>query len=317
MKRLLCSVLCFLAIVTTTHAVAEELVAAVIPGDLPRYRQAHEALEAILRTGGFDESKIKIFVQTPNVDKMSLANSIRRSVAAGASLVITYGAPATLVAAQEVKDAPVLFVDVYDPVALGIVQTLAAPGANRSGACSQFPLTPLLEALQQVLPSGKRLGVLYSAAEASSAKQVEDLAAAADKLGISLIKAEASAAPKVVPALAELAGKIDALCVSESVTASKQFSEIVAFATNQKIPVLGFSAEQADAGALLTLSADPAEQGKLVAVHALQLFAGQKAFILPVREAKKVALTVNLKAAAALSLQVPEKTLATAGRVIR
>ena len=45
---------------------------------------------------------------------MSLTNAIRRSVAAGASLVITYGASATLVAAQEVKDVPVLFVDVYD-----------------------------------------------------------------------------------------------------------------------------------------------------------------------------------------------------------
>ena len=63
---------------------------------------------------------MKIFTQSPNADKMSLVNSLRRFEAAGATIVVTYGCRAAEVAKSELKDTPLLFADVYDPVALGI-----------------------------------------------------------------------------------------------------------------------------------------------------------------------------------------------------
>ena len=113
---------------------AEPILGAIVTADLPRYQQAHEAMVKVLQAAGFGEGKLKIFAQTPNADKMSLLNSLRRFEAAGATVVVTYGCRAAEVAKSELKDTPLLFADVYDPVFLGIVKTLAAPGTDASGA---------------------------------------------------------------------------------------------------------------------------------------------------------------------------------------
>ncbi|MDH3961159.1 MAG: hypothetical protein OET55_07800, partial [Desulfuromonadales bacterium] len=73
-----------------TQASAQEILAAIVTADLPRYQEVHESMVKVLQAGGFGEDKLKIFKQTPNADKMSLTNSLRRAEAAGATLVITY-----------------------------------------------------------------------------------------------------------------------------------------------------------------------------------------------------------------------------------
>ncbi|MDH3869796.1 MAG: hypothetical protein OET08_10515, partial [Desulfuromonadales bacterium] len=119
-----------------TPASAQEILAAIVTADLPRYQEVHESMAKVLQAGGFGEDKLKIFKQTPNADKMSLTNSLRRAEAAGATLVITYGSQATSLAKESLKDTPLLFADVYYPVSLGVVKTLAAPGSDASGATS-------------------------------------------------------------------------------------------------------------------------------------------------------------------------------------
>lgn len=298
-----------------TEALAQQLAAAIFSGDLPRYRQAHEAFESIIRSGGFNDEKLKIFTQTPNPDEMSLTNSVRRSIAAGADLIITYGAPATLAALQETKEVPILFADVYDPVALGIVQTLSAPGVNRSGASSKVPMGPLLQALQQTMPGGKRLGALYTSGEAGSAKQIEDLGNAAKAMGFKVLPENVPSGKALDGALRNLSGKIDVLFLSECYAATSQAREIIAFAMQNKLPVISQTPGLVRDGALMCFTPDPDEQGKLVAVHALQLLSGQKAFFLPVREAKRVSLSVNLKSAAELSLKIPATVLEQAEKI--
>ena len=127
--------------------VAEPIMAVIVTADLPRYQQVHEAMVKVLQAGGFGEGKLKIFKQTPGADKMSLVNSLRRAEAAGATLVVTYGSQATAIAKDELKKTPLLFADVYDPVALGAVKTLKAPGTDASGATSKTDLGALVDSL--------------------------------------------------------------------------------------------------------------------------------------------------------------------------
>lgn len=297
-------------------AAAEKLIAAIVTGDLPRYRQAHEALEAIVRTGGYDASKLKIFTQTPNPDTMSLTNSIRRSLAAGAEVLITYGASATLIAAKEAKDVPILFADVYDPQALGIVQNMAAPGVNRSGASCKIPAAPLLDKLQAIKP-GMRIGILFNESEAGSKQQTSDLEAAIKTMGLSHARESAKSPQEIDKALSQLQAQADVLFIAESVIINQQIDKVMAFAAEKNLPVISMTPGLAEQGALLTFEAAPDEQGKLVAVHTLQVLAGQKAFMLPVREPRQVSLIVNLKTAATLKLQVPESVIKSATRVVR
>lgn len=299
----------------TRPAAAEQFVASIITGDLQRYREAHEAFVKILRAGGMSEEKVRIYVQTPNPDPMSWANSIRKAVGGGADLIITYGAPVTLVAKKEAKSVPILFADVYDPVALGIVKDLAVTGGEISGVSSTTPIETLAKTLATI-QSPKTVLALYSASEPGSVLQTRRLEELGGKFGFKVIKAEVKGKESARQAIVD-AGPVDAVYLSESVVLSQALRETIDAAAQRRLPVVSQIPEAADRGALLCLEADPIEQGQLLAVHAIQVLGGQKAFTLPVRTPKKVALVINMRAAEQLGIKVPFDALGLATRVIK
>ncbi len=296
-----------------TTVCAEQILAAIITADLPRYEQAHETMLKILSAGGFDQSKLKVFLQKPNADKMSLANSLRRCEAAGATLVVTYGSQATQVAQQELKNTPLLFADVYDPVSLGVVKSLQAPGSNATGAVSKTDLGQLVDQLLKI-KQVKKVGVLYTKGETGSEQQLAELKARAQLAGISVVEEDAKNPEEAVALGQKLAEQCEALFLTESVSVAQKALEILRNATAKKCLTFSQIPGLVKEGALLGLEADVEEQGKLVAVYSLQVLMGQKAHILPVQLAKKISLNINTTVAANLGLTIPQD-VATAAKL--
>jgi len=293
-------------------ALAEPILAAIIPADLPRYKEAHKAMAQILETGGFGAGKLKIMVQSPNADKMSIVNSARRADSAGAAVIVVYGSRAAQAVAGESLSAALLFADVYDPVALGVVKDLSITGAEITGATSKTDLGTL--AGQMVKATGaKTIGVLYTKGEGGSELQLKELSA---RGGITVKAESVGNAGEAVAAAESLAGQCDALFLTESIAVMQKGPEIVKAALAKKKPSFTQIPDLAKAGALFGLEADPDEQGKLVGVHALQILQGQKAHSLPVRSAKKVALMINQGTASQLGLTIPPDVL-SAGQVVK
>ena len=290
---------------------AQEILAAIVTADLPRYQEVHESMVKVLQTGGFGEDKLKIFKQNPNADKMSLTNSLRRAEAAGATLVVTYGSQATSLAKDSLKDTPLLFADVYDPVALGVVKTLAAPGSDASGATSKSDLGSLVEALVAIKPV-KTVGVLYTKGEKGSEQQLAEIKEQGKAFGFK-VAAENARNPKEAQALGKkLTGETEALFLTESVSVSLQVSAIITSAQTNKCIVFSQIPGLVEQGALIGLEADLDEQGKLVAVHALQAMQGKQLHLLPVREARKISLKISEGTAAELSLTIPAEVASKA-----
>lgn len=311
-------VLCFALLVADVGVLCAEqqFVASVITGDLQRYRNAHDAFMKILRAGGMSEDKVKVHVQSPNPDAMSWANSIRKAVGGGADLIITYGAPVTLVAKKEAKGIPLLFADVYDPVALGIVKDLVVTGGEISGIASTTPIETLARTLVDI-QAPKVILALFSSAEQGSLLQAKRMEEQGAKFGFSVIKVDVKSRDAARQAIIEAKGKPEAVFITESILLCQGLQELINAANEKHLPVLTQIPESGDKGALLTLEADPVEQGQLLAVHALQVLGGQKVFTLPVRTPKKVALVVNMKVAEELGIKIPFQTLSLATRVIK
>jgi putative ABC transport system substrate-binding protein len=309
MKKLFFHTLMIMAVVLcgtlfSRPVIAQPILGAIVTADLPRYQQSHEAMVKVLQTGGFDESKLKIFTQKPNADKMSLTNSLRRFESAGATIVVTYGCRAAEVAMAELKDTPLLFADVYDPVELGIVKTLAAPGTDASGATSKTNLKQLVEALVAIKPVTK-VGILYTKGEGGSAQQLAELQEQSKTFGFTISAENARNTKEAAELGSKLASETDALFLTESIAVGLKSKEILAAAQANGCIVFSQIPGLTEAGALIGLEADPEEQGKLVAVHALQVLQGQKVHILPVRQAKKITLTINQSTASQLGLTIP------------
>jgi putative ABC transport system substrate-binding protein len=293
-------------------AAAEPLLAAIVPADLPRYKEAHKALAKILEAGGFGAGKLKIMVQAPNADKMSLINSLRRANSAGAAVIVVYGSRAAQLVPGEQLTAPVVFADVYDPVALGTVKSLTTTGAEITGASSKTDLSGLVGHMLKVT-GAKTIGVLYTKDEGCAEQQLAELKA----IGKVTVKAESvKNAGEAVAAAEKLAGQCDVLYLTESIAVMQQGPAIVKAALAQKRPVFSQIPDLVKEGALLGLEADLDEQGKLSGVHALQILQGQKAHSLPVRTAKKITLTINPGTATQLGLAIPADVM-SAGQAIQ
>jgi putative tryptophan/tyrosine transport system substrate-binding protein len=294
-----------------------KLVAALLTCDIPRYREAHRAFVKALVLKGYDQSNVEVITQTPNPDPISWANSIRKFNAIGADVIITYGAPATLMALHEANDIPIVFADVYGPVECGIAKGLASTGHNVAGVSSKVPLVTLIKTALE-LKSMRSLGVVYTGREEGSLAQLRELRRVALALGITLVEVNLAGASGLDPALATLfAARVDGIYVSECAAGSRGFEKIVHRAGELKIPVLSLMPGAAQKGALISLEADPAEQGQVAADYAARILGGKRASTLPVATPKKVDLVVNLKAARALDLHVPFPVLSAATRVLK
>jgi len=299
-----------------TEALAERtFVAVIITGDLERYRLAHEAFEQKLKDSGMGENRLRIYVQTPNPDTMSWHNSIRKAVGIGADVIVTYGAPATLSAKKEARGIPVLFADVYDPVGLDIVRDIGVPVKNIAGVSGKTPLETLIKTFREICPA-RTLGVLFSSNDEGSLLQLRKLADLAQKVGLAIVPKDISSPKEVGTALKSMAGAIDSLFVTDSAVLHLLIKDIMGFAAEHELPVVSQIPSLCDQGALITLEADPVEQGEVAAGLLISLLAGTPTSAMELRTPRKVSLVINLLVARELNLKVPFQTLGSATRVV-
>lgn len=292
-------------------------MAALLTCDLPRYREAHKAFVKALVLKGYDQSNVEVITQTPNPDPISWANSIRKFNAIGADIIVAYGAPAAQVALRETNDIPVVFADVYGPVETGLAKSMSSTGHNMAGVSSKIPLVTLIKTAMDLKPI-RSIGVVYTSREEGSMVQLRELRRIAAQSGMALTVVNLAGASGLDAALATLfSARVDCIFVSECTAGSRGFEKIVHRASEMKIPVLSQMPGAAQKGALISMEADPVEQGQIAADYAARILGGRKASQFPVATPKKVELIVNLKIARALELHVPFPVLSAATRVLK
>lgn len=299
-----------------SHA-AGKLVAALLTCDLPRYREAHKAFVKALVLKGYDQSNVEVITQTPNPDLISWSNSIRKFSAIGADVIVAYGTSATLAALRESHDIPVVFADVYGPVETGVAKSMTSSGGNIAGISSKVPLVTLIRTAMELKPI-KSLGVVCATREEGSLVQLKEARRIAAQSGVKLVEANLGSAAGFDASLAALfAARVDCIYVTECTAGGRNFEKIVHRAGEQKIPVISQMPGAAQKGAILSLEADPVEQGQAAAEYVARILAGKKASQLPMVTPKRVDLIVNLKAAKSLDLNVPFPVLTAATRVLK
>lgn len=308
--------LLFALVLPGTLSAAEHLIAVVLSSDLPRYRQAHQAFEKHLRESGLGPEQAAVFLQIPNPDPFSWANSLRKAAAFGPDLVVTYGAPATLTAKREVRDTPILFADVYDPAALKIVRKPSAPEAKITGISSKVPLVTLVDTFNQISPV-RKMGMLYTSGEPGTLVQLKELEQIARDFGFELRRANVRKPEDLPAALDELGGDLDVLYLSESCILGRLSRQILQWCAPRELPVISQIPGLGDLGALVNLEASPEEQGREAAAYAARLLGGAETNELPVRTPHQVDLTINLAVARKMGFKVPFETLTMATRVVR
>jgi putative ABC transport system substrate-binding protein len=220
-------------------------------------------------------------------------------------------------AKEATKSIPIVMAITADPVTMGLVDSLARPGGNVTGITSLARrLTgKRLELLMEMIPKLSRIGILSSAGF-SAVKDYED---AAQQLKVSLKILEVQAPSPDLGNAFQVAVKerVTAIIVVSVPGLSGYRKQIVDLAVQNQLPLMSESIAAVEVGALVSYHANNDELLKRAAVYVDKILKGAKPADLPVEQATKFELVINLKTAKQIGLTVPPNVLTRADRVIR
>jgi putative ABC transport system substrate-binding protein len=224
-------------------------------------------------------------------------------------------------AQQATKTIPIVMVTTADPVATGLVGSLARPGGNITGLTR---LTAELsgkrvELLKEAVPGMSRVGVLWDAEGAGSTNSFKEYDAAARALKIPLQSLEVRGPnPDLEGAFQAAAkGRVSALIIVTGGLFNRYPERIADLAIKNRLPSMHERSEYVEAGGLMSYSSSDLEPFRRAAVYVDKILKGTKPADLPVEQPTKFEFVINLKAAKQIGLTIPPNVLARADRVIR
>ena len=227
------------------------------------------------------------------------------------------------VLARAAKDAtltiPIVFEVGNDAVEAGLVTSLARPGGNATGFSVLFTqLTPkLLELISEIVPEVRNVGLLVNPNSPTAEPTIRDAQEAALAKGVQLSILKASTESEIDAAFSALINlRADAVIVGADPFLGNQRVQIIAQAAQRKIPAIYFSDGFTASGGLISYGASLATVYRRMGVYAGKILKGEKPADLPVEQPTKFDLSINLKTARTLGLNVPASLLGRADEVI-
>jgi putative ABC transport system substrate-binding protein len=234
-------------------------------------------------------------------------------------IVATGGTAAALAAKAATTTIPLVFSVTDDPVALGLVASLARPGGNATGVT--FLLAELgakqLGLLRELVPTATRIGLLVNPNNTTSKAQTSDVVASASAVGATIDVVRASDSREIERAFEALVrNKADALLVGTDPFLFSRRVQLATLAARHAIPAIYPVRENTEVGGLMSYGTSLSEVYRQVAAYTVRILNGAKPADLPVVRSTKFEFVINLPTARALGLEVPAMLLARADEVI-
>ena len=232
--------------------------------------------------------------------------------------------PSALAAKKATTTVPIVFAGVIDPVATGIVASLARPGGNVTGVTWGIGGAGFagkwVELLKEAAPGVSHVAVLSNSGNASTASLAREIGAAARTLKVKLDVLDAENAVNLDQALATIgaSGAQGIIVAPDSFffLAANRI-KLVQFAASKRLPTLYFAKHFVEAGGLMAYGGSLDESFRRAATYVDKILKGAKPADLPVEQPTKFELVINLKTAKALGITIPQSLLLRADEVIQ
>ena len=281
-----------------------------------------EAFRQGLRNLGYIEGKnilVEYRYAEGNLDRIS--GLVAELVQLKVDVLVSSNFPAIRAAKQATKTIPIVIVTSQDPVATGLVNSLARPGGNVTGltSLSRELSGKRLELLKEAVPRISRVGVLWDANGPGAVIGFKEYEAAARALKIPLQSLKVLGPnPDLAGAFqAATKGRANALITVGNPVLNRYQKQIVDLAIKNRLPSMWEGSVWVEAGGLISYGANQADQFRRAAVYVDKILKGRTPADLPVEQPMKFELIINLKTATQIGHTVPPNFLVRADRVIR
>lgn len=293
-------------------------VGIVQPISHPGIDVVRDGIVAGFESSGYKNGKNIIFdFQNANGDA-NVGQSIAQKYANGDyDLFIPIGTQSSQSLANLIKDRPVVFAAVTDPVTAGLLVSKENPGGNITGTSDMILFRQQLELLKKIKPGVIKVGVVNNPSESNSQFGLEETKKVAKDLGLEIITASVSNTNEVLSAARSIVRKVDAFYILSDNTVIAGQDSIIKVAIESKKPLIGVEQGGVEKGAIATLGINYTKLGEKTAELALRILNGENPGKIPVYGVQEGDIFINMKTAEAIGLTIPEDLLNQAKQIYR
>ena len=231
-------------------------------------------------------------------------------------LVFVTSTPTLQVAANKIKDIPVVFSVVADPLIAGAGKSFEDHLPNVTGISTMGDFEGMIKNIKIILPRTKSIGTIFSPGEANSVKNMSELKKYAELGGIELITVPVNSSTDVADAVLSLISqKPEIICQIVDNLTSSSIPNIIKVCQDHKMPIFGFVTDQAEKGAVFVISRNYYQAGIDAVNLAKKIFDGQKPENIPFEFVSKTDILINPKEAAKYGIVFPDEILKKEGLI--
>ena len=233
---------------------------------------------------------------------------------------VVLGPVAARAASKAAPHLPIVFTNVQDPLGSGLVASLARPGGNMTGMSDGHAasVTKRLGLIKEAIPGVTRVGVMWNETSATNARQLEDLQAAAPHLALALVSLPVRRREDIAPQLQRLKGQhATALLLLGDIVLTSNMRSIAEWSAANRVAGVYTTKSWVDNGGFMAYGANFPELYRRSAAFVDKILKGAKPGDLPIEQASKFDLVINLKTAKALGITIPQAFLQRADEVIQ
>jgi putative tryptophan/tyrosine transport system substrate-binding protein len=276
-------------------------------------------LEGLRELGYVDGHSITVQYRAAAGNLELLPDLAAELVDLNVALIVVTGFQAVQATKQATRTVPIVMVAAVDPVATGLVASLARPGGNITGLTLNHPETggKRLELLRGVSPRVSRIAVLSNRDNPATTAEWKEIQAAARALGVTLQLFDIKQAQHLLNAFSEMTRqRPDALLIVMDTIIAPYRQLIAEFTANNRVPSIMALRDYAEGGGLMSYGPSLPELYRRAATYVDRLLKGAKPSDLPIERPTTFELVINLKTAKTLGLTIPPSLLARADQVI-
>lgn len=316
-----------LTVIAALSMTAASLVSAAEPGQKTVIGiskiVSHPALDAVVK--GFQDElaaakiNVEYDIQNANGDINTAASIANKFQSGKVTLAVGVATPTAQSLVNTLKETPVVFSAVTDPVKAGLVQSLKKGSKNVTGVSDMTPVKQQIELLLKIKKI-KKLGHVYTSSEENAVVLASVVKQACKDLGIQYIETTVSKSAEVKQAVQSIIRRVDALYISTDNTVVSAMSAVADVAMKNKVPIM--SADPSSAEKYPVLAAwgfDYYKMGRVTGKMAIEILKGKKPEQMPTRfmtKTEDIDLLVNLDVAKKLGLTIPADIVKSANKLV-
>ncbi|MCK4224580.1 MAG: ABC transporter substrate-binding protein [candidate division Zixibacteria bacterium] len=289
----------------------EKRIVIVKSSDSPSFQAATEGVKKQIRKGEVDPVFIEYDLSLNFPDAQKTVQKIRELTP---DLIVTIGSKSTALLSKEIKDIPIVFSAVLNPISSGFAQSMWSSGSNLTGASLDIPVRTQLDKFKLIVPGLRKVGVIFTR---DSEPVVAQAKRVCKEIGLELVSVAISSEKEIPEAIENLGQKVDGLwAVADTVIFTPQSTQyLLLYTLRNGIPFMGPFTSFVKAGALFTLAWNDKDVGRQSGELALKVLAGEKPSQIPITTPRMIFLILNLRTAEQINLEIPPHIVSVAKEV--